>query len=123
MVEFATQGNEKPALDPSSGSSAGPSDIDDSAHGVVAPAREKKSSRRKRKLRSQDGADEGAEEGRADGKRRNSLHKAARDPRDEPEGKKRKKAKAEGSITRSPSPVIDFDGLSRPSKTASSLMP
>lgn len=48
--------------------------------------------------------------------RRNSLAKASRDPRDEPLPKK-KRAVAEGAVvkTRSPSPVIDFDGLSRPS--------
>ncbi|KAL6360746.1 hypothetical protein LRP88_06453 [Fusarium phalaenopsidis] len=49
--------------------------------------------------------------------RRNSLAKASRDPRDEPLPKK-KRAVAEGAVvkTRSPSPVIDFDGLSRPSR-------
>ncbi|GAB1313767.1 GTP cyclohydrolase 1 [Madurella fahalii] len=60
------------------------------------------------------------------GERRSSVSKPARDFRDKPEPlpkkKKRKTAKAaptpdEGaeSSTRSPSPVIDFDGLSRPS--------
>ncbi|KAF4452963.1 GTP cyclohydrolase I [Fusarium austroafricanum] len=54
--------------------------------------------------------------------RRNSLAKASRDPRDEPAPKKRRAAPAavaeEGAVvkTRSPSPVIDFDGLSRPSR-------
>jgi GTP cyclohydrolase IA len=53
--------------------------------------------------------------------RRNSLAKASRDPRDEPIPKKRRAAAQsvpeEGAVvkTRSPSPVIDFDGLSRPS--------
>lgn len=53
--------------------------------------------------------------------RRNSLAKASRDPRDEPIPKKRRAAPQsvpeEGAVvkTRSPSPVIDFDGLSRPS--------
>lgn len=43
-------------------------------------------------------------------KRRHSLGKAARDPRDEA-------SPVEPDVgTRSPSPVIDFDGLSRPSK-------
>ncbi|KAK7407964.1 GTP cyclohydrolase 1 [Neonectria punicea] len=46
--------------------------------------------------------------------RRNSLGKAARDPRDEPVTKKGVAASA-GSRARSPSPIIDFDGLSRPS--------
>ncbi|TLD30895.1 hypothetical protein PspLS_02531 [Pyricularia sp. CBS 133598] len=44
--------------------------------------------------------------------RRLSLSNAARDPRDEPPPKPKKKPEAP---TRSPSPVIDFDGLSRPS--------
>ncbi|KAG7417221.1 hypothetical protein DER46DRAFT_119188 [Fusarium sp. MPI-SDFR-AT-0072] len=54
--------------------------------------------------------------------RRNSLAKASRDPRDEPVPKKRRAAPQsvpeEGAVvkTRSPSPVIDFDGLSRPSR-------
>ncbi|EHA52489.1 GTP cyclohydrolase 1 [Pyricularia oryzae] len=44
--------------------------------------------------------------------RRLSLSNAARDPRDEPPPKPKKKPEAP---TRSPSPLIDFDGLSRPS--------
>jgi GTP cyclohydrolase IA len=48
------------------------------------------------------------------GQRRHSMSKAARDPRDEPEVG-RKRSKVDGKETRSPSPVIDFDGLSRPS--------
>ncbi|KAF4493408.1 GTP cyclohydrolase I [Fusarium agapanthi] len=56
--------------------------------------------------------------------RRNSLAKASRDPRDEPLPRKRRPAapesvpEEEGAVvkTRSPSPVIDFDGLSRPSR-------
>lgn len=44
--------------------------------------------------------------------RRLSLSNAARDPRDEPPPKPKKQPEA---LTRSPSPVIDFDGLSRPS--------
>ncbi|KAF4471093.1 GTP cyclohydrolase I [Fusarium albosuccineum] len=53
--------------------------------------------------------------------RRNSLAKASRDPRDEPVPKKKRTAavvEEEGAVakTRSPSPVIDFDGLSRPTR-------
>ncbi|KAG6001546.1 GTP cyclohydrolase 1 [Claviceps maximensis] len=48
-------------------------------------------------------------------KRRHSLSKAARDPRDEPPTKKRATVTGSSSIVRSPSPVIDFEGLSRPS--------
>ncbi|KAK2060660.1 GTP cyclohydrolase I [Colletotrichum caudatum] len=50
--------------------------------------------------------------------RRGSLSQPARDPRDTTiakPSKKKSKTKSEGSVTRSPSPVIDFDGLSRPS--------
>jgi GTP cyclohydrolase I len=58
-------------------------------------------------------------------KRRNSLGSAARDPRDEPvvTVKSKKKAKAAAATTQSdaesettPSSVVDFDGLSRPSR-------
>lgn len=60
-------------------------------------------------------------------KRRHSMSKAARDPRDEPESSTSAKAvtrtpspdggkqSASAVATRSPSPFIDFDGLSRPS--------
>lgn len=52
-------------------------------------------------------------------KRRNSLGKAARDPRDEPHIKKKVKSTTPNGTqnvrTRSPTPIIDFDGLSRPS--------
>lgn len=51
--------------------------------------------------------------------RRNSLGKAARDPRDEPPTKKRVTVAGKGRIVRSPSPVIDYDGLSRPSQCIS----
>lgn len=47
-------------------------------------------------------------------KRRHSVSKPARDPRDEAASSPRPKKELVG--TRSPSPVIDFDGLSRPSK-------
>ncbi|KAL6402014.1 uncharacterized protein AUP68_14478 [Ilyonectria robusta] len=49
-------------------------------------------------------------------KRRNSLGKAARDPRDEPVSRKGQSA-ANGSFVSSANPVIDDDGLSRPSMT------
>lgn len=60
-------------------------------------------------------------------KRRHSMSKAARDPRDEPESSASAKGdavtrtpspeagKQSAVATRSPSPFIDFDGLSRPS--------
>lgn len=46
-------------------------------------------------------------------KRRYSVSKPARDPRDNPSPLQ---PVIEDTGTRSPSPVIDFDGLSRPSK-------
>jgi GTP cyclohydrolase I len=45
-------------------------------------------------------------------KRRHSMSKPARDSRDNPSPKR---SKLEVDEVRSPSPVIDFDGLSRPS--------
>lgn len=48
-------------------------------------------------------------------RRRNTISKAARDPRDEPESAKARSPIVKSPKTRSPSPVIDFDGLSRPS--------
>jgi GTP cyclohydrolase IA len=119
MVEFATTSKaKKPAQDSTSSSSTGVSDIDDAANGSTkAPGEsDRKADRKKRKWRSKDGGADEIDGGRSLAKRRNSLHKAARDPRDEPEGKRRRKPRAEESVTRSPSPVIDFDGLSRPSK-------
>ncbi|KAK6072718.1 GTP cyclohydrolase i [Seiridium cupressi] len=119
MVEFATASkSKKPTQDSSGASSTGVSDIDDAANGSAQTAREndRKSSKKKRKWRSKDGGADEIDGGHSLAKRRNSLHKAARDPRDEPEGKQRKKPKPEGVVTRSPSPVIDFDGLSRPSR-------
>lgn len=47
--------------------------------------------------------------------RRSSMSKAARDPRDKPVAKKGT-LQANQPRPRSPSPVIDFDGLSRPSR-------
>ncbi|POR33793.1 Uncharacterized protein TPAR_06012 [Tolypocladium paradoxum] len=48
--------------------------------------------------------------------RRNSLGKAARDPRDEPPTKKRVTVAGQGQKVRAPSPIIESDGLSRPSR-------
>lgn len=68
--------------------------------------------RRKRKRKSrQEGAN-----GVVSTKRRHSMSKPARDLRDEPETSPGPtKATGSGKDTRSPSPFIDFDGLSRPS--------
>ncbi|KAG6040072.1 GTP cyclohydrolase 1 [Claviceps citrina] len=57
----------------------------------------------------------GSRSGAADKRRRHSLSKAARDPRDEPPTKKRASVAGSSERVRSLSPVIDFEGLSRPS--------
>lgn len=90
-------------------------------------AKRVKEGRKKRKSRHAD-ADEpvGAQPSRPK-ERRASMSKPARDLRDEPEKKRKKKKTAaapvaeetesvRGGTTRSPSPFIDFDGLSRPSR-------
>ncbi|KAI1376569.1 GTP cyclohydrolase I [Hypoxylon crocopeplum] len=127
MVQFADPkpGDQEPAsLYPSGSSTTGVSDVDDSANGNQTRGRDeghhdKRASKKKKRRRAKDG---GISEinGHTDSfKRRNSISKAARDPRDEPPRKKKKKkakVEAEDTGTRSPSPVIDFDGLSRPSR-------
>ncbi|KAH8159705.1 hypothetical protein CIB48_g8547 [Xylaria polymorpha] len=118
MVRFA----DKDPVSESSRSSTttGPSDIDDSVDGSVNRAvngsrDESKAKKKRKRRRAKDGGISETLTQSSSSKRRNSLHKAARDPRDEPERKRKKKSKAEGAETRSPSPLIDFDGLSRPS--------
>lgn len=69
---------------------------------------EGQSKKRKRKQKSE-------KEGKTNGsrsKRRYSVSKPARDPRDEASPAS---VEQDSTETRSPSPVIDFDGLSRPS--------
>jgi GTP cyclohydrolase I len=122
MVHFAEirTSDKGSALDTSNSSTTGLSDIDDSVNGSVkrrtdSDGDEKKVNKKRKRRRTKDGGISEVDRGLGSSKRRNSLSKAARDPRDEPEKKRKKKAKAEGTETRSPSPVIDFDGLSRPS--------
>jgi GTP cyclohydrolase I len=80
----------------------------------------KKERRKKRKLITDDSQDAGVNGSSFTRHgRRYSISKPARDLRDEPHGKPKKKKKANqesATSTRSPSPVIDFDGLSRPSR-------
>lgn len=94
------------------------SSSDDSAR------RRKRRERKERKRKNGETAAVAAVNGakpNAFSQRRNSLAKASRDPRDEPIPKKRRASAVpeEGTAvvkaSRSPSPVIDFDGLSRPS--------
>jgi GTP cyclohydrolase I len=68
------------------------------------------SSKKKKKSKSERGA---KFNGMSHSKRRQSVSKPARDPRDEASPLR---PSQEPAGTRSPSPVIDFDGLSRPSK-------
>ncbi|KAI0398156.1 GTP cyclohydrolase I [Xylariaceae sp. FL0594] len=124
MVQFAesrTSSKDSPP-DTSNSSVAGLSDVDDSVNGSVKgkahQEKDEKSARKKRKRRrTKDGGISELNSHSDLSKRRNSLSKAARDPRDEPETKRRKREERieEETETRSPSPVIDFDGLSRPS--------
>ncbi|KAI1087526.1 GTP cyclohydrolase I [Rostrohypoxylon terebratum] len=117
--------NNRDLLVPSpSNSTTGVSDVDDIVNSNEKPARDgsrdsRSARRRQRKRRAKDGGISEINGHNNSGQRRNSISKAARDPRDEPPKKKVKKVKpevSEGTVTRSPSPVIDFDGLSRPSR-------
>jgi GTP cyclohydrolase IA len=83
-------------------------DVDREVNGIrnagSAEGEGQKKKRKNKDRRSKDG------ERRSVKKRRHSLSKAARDPRDEA-------SPVEPDVgSRSPSPVIDFDGLSKPSK-------
>ncbi|KAI8947016.1 GTP cyclohydrolase I [Xylaria longipes] len=118
MVRFA----DKDLASESSNSSTttGPSDVDDSVDGSMnrttnGSRDESKAKKKRKRRRTKDGGISETVTQPSSSKRRNSIHKAARDPRDEPERRRKKKTKAEGTETRSPSPLIDFDGLSRPS--------
>lgn len=71
-------------------------------------AEEGHTKKRKRKHKSE----KGSKLNGSHAKRRHSVSKPARDPRDEASPVRPQK---EIAGTRSPSPVIDFDGLSRPS--------
>ncbi|KAI2602057.1 GTP cyclohydrolase I [Hypoxylon sp. NC1633] len=106
----------------SSSSAAGVSDVDDSVVGSerrsLEESRDSKGvSKKKRARRAKDGGVTEINGHTNSLKRTASISKAARDPRDELPQKKKKKVKAdhESNGTRSPSQVIDFDGLSRPS--------
>lgn len=124
MVGFAEskRGDHETAL--SSSSAVSLSDVDDSPHegSRQTTDRDERRAHKKKRRRAKEGAVSEVNGGSESRKRKNSLSKAARDPRDEPERRKKKKAKAEGTETRSPSPVIDFDGLSRPSLSPLALL-
>ncbi|KAI1446911.1 GTP cyclohydrolase I [Annulohypoxylon stygium] len=126
MAHFteSKQNNRDLAVPSSSNSTTGVSDVDDIVNGNDKQARDgskdsRSARRRQRKRRAKDGGISEINGHNNLSQRRNSISKAARDPRDEPPKKKIKKVKpevSEGTETRSPSPVIDFDGLSRPSR-------
>ncbi|KAI1429625.1 GTP cyclohydrolase I [Xylaria sp. FL1777] len=122
MVQFAeTKTSDRDSgSDPSNSPATGLSDVDDSVDGSVqrttdGPGEYKAAAKKRKRRRTKDGGISEVRSPPTSSKRRNSLSKAARDPRDEPKKKRKKKAKTEGTVTRSPSPVVDFDGLSRPS--------
>ena len=127
MVQFANSTRDdrnESALDLSS------SGADDSVHDDSQPlptdGDEKRSRKGKKRRRAKEAGAVEVNGSNRPSSRKNSLSKAARDPRDEPEKKvKRKKQKTEGAgtETRSPSPVIDFDGLSRPSLSSPPTTP
>lgn len=71
---------------------------------------------RKRKRRR----DKGSKNGGNGKRRRHSISKAARDPRDEASPAD---SPADEEAIRSPSPVIDFDGLSHPSMYSGGPLP
>lgn len=126
MVKFDVSGPEdKKALAAGSGSpSSSASSADGGSLNGDRKRRRRNGKERSSKKRQHDGSVEIINGGHARTERRESLSKAARDPRDIPEPRKKhkkqhtttKEPKEGGKITRSPSPVIDFDGLSRPSE-------
>ncbi|KAI5862974.1 GTP cyclohydrolase I [Durotheca rogersii] len=110
-------------VDLSSSSVAGTSDVETSINEGPTQAQngsrdEKKAKKKKKRSRTKADGVPKVNGYSASPKRRDSLSKAARDPRDEAPHKKKRKPKPESTETetRSPSPVIDFDGLSRPSR-------
>lgn len=86
-----------------------------SVDGDAKPPQKSENAKQRRK-RERKAREEAATNGVITKKRRHSMSKPARDLRDEPETPPvSKKARSSGKETRSPSPFIDFDGLSRPS--------
>lgn len=89
------------------GASSAPSSSQNTPNGVSKPDIGGAEASKKRKRRSR-----GPKTNGTVSRRRLSVSKPARDPRDEASPVR---PAEEVSGTRSPSPVIDFDGLSRPS--------
>jgi len=89
-----------------------PSEQDNTLNGALKRKSESESlsSKEKKKSKSERGA---KINGISHSKRKHSVSKPARDPRDEASPLR---PSQELAGTRSPSPVIDFDGLSRPSR-------
>ncbi|KAK3350464.1 putative GTP cyclohydrolase I [Neurospora tetraspora] len=110
-------------------------DSDSPSGSVVSPIAN--GTNKKDKKSSKDKSSSSKKRALSSGERRSSVSKPARDPSDKPEESPSKKKKRKTSstaaavaapptiteevspstsVTRSPSPVIDFDGLSRPSR-------
>ncbi|KAI2643225.1 hypothetical protein GGS21DRAFT_536720 [Xylaria nigripes] len=99
-----------------------PSDMDDTVNGsakrsLSGERGDRKASKKRRGRRSKDGGASEVDMISSSSKRRGSISKAARDPLDEPEEKPKKRSETEEIVkSGTMSPVIDFDGLSRPSR-------
>jgi hypothetical protein len=99
--DMNSQKSASPETAPSSGKSKRKSD--DEGHGDGSSKRKRKSKSDKNSQRKANGSAP---------KRRHSMSKPARDARDDPSPTR---PNLDVDAVRSPSPVIDFDGLSRPS--------
>ena len=117
MVQFETQAEAE--------SHSGSSDADRKDRSSKSNKGSKDKSSKKR-AHGSDGGAPSRNGGFAIAERRSSVSKPARDFRDKPEPAPKKKKRKTSAVTaavdgaesstRSPSPVIDFDGLSRPSR-------
>lgn len=107
MVQFMTPAIKSTMIDSADEKDNSGNSTDQEVHNSSVKV-EGQGKKRKRKQKGEKG-------GKVNGshaKRRHSVSKPARDPRDNPSPTR---PNLELAGTRSPSPVIDFDGLSRPS--------
>jgi len=111
MVEFKNPETNDKSEDVESGLNSNSSDQEISNGKLKRKSESEGNGSHKKKKKSK--SDRGKINGVSHGKRRHSVSKPARDPRDEVYPPT---PLLEVAGTRSPSPVIDFDGLSRPSK-------
>ncbi len=120
MVQFETLPSKQNHLDTDgavrmTSSNSSDQELPNGSGQLKRNAEEGQSKKRKRKQKG----DKGAKVNGSSSKRRHSVSKPARDPRDEASPVRPQK---EVAGTRSPSPVIDFDGLSRPSISSPLLL-